>query len=208
MANRWNPRALAELRAKRNSPSLRRAYQIMFPDLKGDDLKRAREWHLFVRFCEAGGLDVDPAEVDMLDPPFPDLKADVFGRPHFFELGEVVQEDWLRALARHEKATGKRPLGPIESPLPVLTVWSPLEVIIGKKMKKRYDPDSKPLSLVLYSERNSPPWDVLQPLIEERRSEIGVSFDSSEFDHLWLYLAHEGRIPFSLSKKNVFTSPP
>jgi len=84
----------------------------------------------------------------MLDPPFPDLKADVFGRPHFFELGEVVQEDWLRALARHEKARGKRPLGPIESPLPVLFLWSPLEVIIGKKMKKRYDPDSKPLSLV------------------------------------------------------------
>ena len=133
MANRWNPRALAELRAKRNSPSLRRAYQIMFPDLKGDDLKRAREWDLFVRFCEAGGLDVDPAEVDMLDPPFPDLKADVFGRPHFFELGEVVQEDWLRALARHEKATGKRPLGPIESPLPSFPYGARLKSSSGRR---------------------------------------------------------------------------
>jgi len=53
VADRWNPRALAELRAKRDSPSMRLAYQIMFLDLKGDDLKRAREWDLFVRFCEA-----------------------------------------------------------------------------------------------------------------------------------------------------------
>ncbi len=156
---------MAELRAKRDSPSLRRAYQIMFLHLKGNDLKRAREWGLFVRFCEAGGLDVDPAEVDMLDPPLPDLKVDVFGRPHFFELGEVVQEDWLHALVRREKAMEKRPLPPIDSPLPVLSAWSPLEVIIDRKMKKRYDPDSKPWSLVLYCERNSPPWDVLKPLI-------------------------------------------
>jgi len=108
-------------------------YQIMFLDLKGDDLKRAREWDLFVRFCEAGGLDVDPAEVDMPDPPFPDLKADVSGRPHFFELGEVVQEDWLGALARHEKAREKRPLGPIESPLPSFPYGARLKSSSGRR---------------------------------------------------------------------------
>jgi hypothetical protein len=51
----------------------------MFYFLSGDDLKRAREWDLFVRFCEAGQLGVDPAEIDMLDPPWPNLKAELFG---------------------------------------------------------------------------------------------------------------------------------
>jgi hypothetical protein len=180
---------------------------MSFLYLRGDDLKRAREWDLFARFCEAGGLDIDPAEVEMLDPPEPDLRAEVFGRPHYFELGEVVQEDWVRALARREKASAKKSLlvDSLLPVLPVLSVWSPLETIIEKKMKKQYAPDSKPLSLVLYSEQNPPPWDLLKPLVEERKSEIGASFDSSIFDHLWLFLANEMRIPFSLSKRHIIT---
>lgn len=87
----WDQRRLAEFRAGRNSLASHRAYDAMFCFLSGDDLKRAREWDLFIRFCEALNLDVDPTEVDMLDPPWPDLKADVSGRSHYFELGEVVQ---------------------------------------------------------------------------------------------------------------------
>jgi hypothetical protein len=55
---------------------------------------------LFIRFCEVLKLDVDPAEVDMLDPPWPDLKADVSRRSHYFEIGEVVQQDWMKAKAQ------------------------------------------------------------------------------------------------------------
>jgi hypothetical protein len=175
---------------------LRRAYQMMLLDLRRDDLKRAREWDLFVRFCEAGGLDIDPAKVEMLDPPWPDLRAEVLGRPHYFELGEVVPEDFLRA----ESKRGKTLRLDYSSVLPV---WEPLESIIKKKMKKRYAPGSEPLSLVLYSERDGSVWDVLRPLVEERRAEVVECFEAGNFDHLWLFLANEGRVPFSLSKKNI-----
>jgi hypothetical protein len=169
----------------------------MFYLLSGDDLKRAREWDLFARFCEVGKLGVDPAEVDMLDPPWPDLRADVFGHSHYFELGEIVQQDWVKALAQQEKKAI------IDSPLPLTAVWSPLESIIQKKATKEYAPQATPLSLLLYSERNAPRWAVLEPLVEERRPEILARFESSVFDHLWLFVANESRIPFSLSKKAI-----
>jgi hypothetical protein len=100
---------------------------------------------LFVRFCEASKLDIDPAEVDMLGPPWPDLKADVFGHSHYFELAEVVQQDWMKAQAQQEK----KPI--IDSPLPSTAVWSPLESIIQKKATKKYAHQATPLSLLLYS---------------------------------------------------------
>jgi hypothetical protein len=103
----------------------------MFYFLSGEDLKTAREWDLFGRFCEASKLNVDPAEVEMLDPPWPDLRVtDIFGCSHYFELGEIVQQDWMRAVAQREKA----PV--ITSPLPLTAVWNPLESIVQKKRQK------------------------------------------------------------------------
>jgi hypothetical protein len=169
----------------------------MFCFLSGDDLKRAREWDLFVRFCEASKLDIDPAEVDMLDPPWPDLKADVFGHSHYFELGEVVQQEWMKAQAQQEK----KPI--IDSPLPLTAVWSPLESIIQKKATKKYAQSATPLSLLLYSERNAPHWAVIEPLVRERKHEIRARFENSVFDRLWLFMANENRIPFSLSRKMI-----
>jgi hypothetical protein len=172
----------------------------MFYFLSGDNLKQAREWDLFVRFCEAGRLDVDPAEVDMLDPPWPDLKAELFGQPHYFELGKIVQQDWMKALAQQKK----KPI--IDSPLPLTAILSPLESIIQKKARKKYAPQATPLSLLLYWEQNAPHWAIIEPLVEERKSEIRASFENSVFDHLWLFVANENRIPFSLSKKMIITS--
>jgi hypothetical protein len=196
LEHKFDPHQFADMRARRSSPSLRRAYQIMFLDLRGDDLKRAREWDLFIRFCEAGRLDINAAEVEMLDPPWPDLTVEVFGRPHYFEMGEVVPQDFLRADSKRGKTLQLEPS-------PLIPVWNPLETIIKKKMAKRYAAGSEPLSLVLYYERNDPIWDVLRPLVEERRAEIVKCFDAGNFDHLWLFLANEKRIPFSLSKRNI-----
>jgi hypothetical protein len=152
------------------------------------------------RFCEAGELGVDPANVDTLDPPWPDLKAEVFGRSHYFELAEIVQQDWMKAQAQQKK----KPI--INSPLPLTLVWSPLESIIRKKVAKKYSPRATPLSLLLYSERNAPPWAMIEPLVEQREPEIRLSFENSVFDHLWLFVANENRIPFSLSKKMIVAS--
>ena len=62
-------------------------------------------------------MEVD--EVEMLDPPWPDLKAVVFGRSHYFELGEVVPEDFLRADSKRGKTLRL-------DPSPLIAVWNPV----------------------------------------------------------------------------------
>jgi hypothetical protein len=174
----------------------------MFHFLTGDDLKCAQEWDLFVRFCEAVRLRVDPAEVEMLDPPWPDLRAaDVFGYSHYFELSEIVQENWMEAIAQWEtQQIANRPL-------PLTRVWSPLESVLQNKARKGYEPEARPLSLLLYWERNAPPWSVVESLIRTREPEIRASFEGSAFDHLWLFMVNENHVPFSLSKKTVVVPP-
>jgi hypothetical protein len=198
---RWDQRRFTESRARRDSPISRQAYQAIFELLSGDDLKQAREWDLFVRFCEAGNLGVDPAEVDMLDPPWPDLKTEISGHLHYFELGEIVQQDWVKAAAQQER----KPIN--HSPLPLTKVWSPLESIIQKKMTKKYAPQAIPLSLLLYWERNAPDWAVIEHLVRERKPDIQASFENSVFDHMWLFMGNENRIPFSLSKRMIIVLP-
>ena len=198
---KWDQRRFADLRAARNSPASHRHYEAMFYFLSGDDLKRAREWDLFVRFCEAGELGVDPADVDMLDPPWPDLHAKPLGNSHYFELGEIVDQDWMKALAQQER----KPI--IDSQLPLTPVLSALESIIQKKVRKKYAPQATPLSLLLYWEQNAPPWAIIEPLRVERKSEIRARFENSVFDHLWLFLANENLVPFSLSNKVIIRPP-
>ncbi len=196
----WNPRHLAELPAKRRrSPAYERAYQARFYLLFGDDRKRAREWDLFLRFCEVGNLEIDPAGVEMLDPPWPDLRAHIFGNLHYFELSEIVQEDWLRAEAQREK----KPFD--DWRLPLTEVSPPLITIIQKKCKKSYAPQATPLSLLLYWERNAPGWNVIEPVVKEREPDIRAIFEKSAFDHLWLFMGYENRIPLQMSKTNVIS---
>lgn len=103
----------------------------------------------------------------------------------------------MKARAQQEK----RPT--IDSRLPLTAVWDPLESIIQKKVTKKYAQQARPLSLLLYSERNAPHWAVIEHLVEKRKHEIRASFENSVFDHLWLFMANENRIPFSLSKKTI-----
>lgn len=194
---KWNQHYFAEVRARRRNPASHRAYDGLFQSLSGDDLKRAREWDLFVRFCEAGTLDIDPDGVEMLDPPWPDLRADILGGLHYFELAEVVQEDWMKSEAQNDK----KPI--IDSPLPLAEIWSPLESIIRKKVKKTYDQQATPLSLLLYWERNAPSWMVIESFVKEREPEIRANFERSVFDHMGLFMGHENRVGFWLSKKNI-----
>lgn len=198
---RFDQRRFAEVRARLGSPASYRAYEAMLQFLSREDLKRHQEWDLFVRFCEAAERRVNPADVEMLDPPWPDLRADASGHSHYFELGEIVQENWMkvRSQGRRQWIDGE--------PLPLTAVWSPLESILRKKMKKGYEPKARPLSLLLYWERNAPPWSVIASLLKTREPEIRAHFEGSVFDHLWLFMVDENHVPFSLSRKTVVVPP-
>jgi hypothetical protein len=163
------------------------------------DLKAFREWEMFISFCRSAGFAVDPAETVMLDPsssspPPPDLQCNINGLPHFFELGEIIQQDIAWALSRLESQ-------PITEPhMPLDTGLEPLEIILDKKLKKVYDPQARPLSLLLYYAYGPEFWRFLKPLVAQKAVELRSRFQASTFRSIYLYDAANQEILLDFSQ--------
>ena len=150
--------------------SLRRAYQMMFLDFRGDELKRSGEWNLFVRFCKGGGPDMTQPRSKC------SIRRGLISRSKCSDCGiisscaRLCQKIFFERIQRASERGKTLQLEPSR----LIAVGNPLEAIIKKKMKKRHASASAQLSLVLYYERSDPIWDVLRPLVEEeeRRSSI------------------------------------
>lgn len=201
---KWNPGRFWDLyglqpNGLQPSPARLLAYQAHRELLAKRDLKLLREWEIFRKFCQAAELGVEPEDVVMLDPSSsrpapPDLKCQLAAGPHFFELGEIVQQNAARvsaSLARRLIAGGRMPL---------VRIWDPLEKMLTKKLKKTYDPEARPASLVLYYANGPSFWELLRPLIAERAADIQIRFELSVFDSMWLFDATTGGVLFCFSR--------
>ena len=166
------------------------------------NLQLLSEWEIFVRFCQAEGLTVDPADVVMLDPnssrpPPPDLECHLAGKSHFFELGEIIQEDIAKALAPHTRRQIT------EARIPLARVWDPLERMLTKKLNKVYNSQARPISLLLYYASSPSFWKYLQPIVREREEAIQMIFERSVFDSMWLFDAAKNEILCYFSRSSV-----
>lgn len=199
---KWSPIPFAHLSRLRPSPDRRRAYEAQQSLLTSRDLKLLREWEIFVRFCQVEGMAADPANVVMLDPnsshpPPPDLQCHLAGESHFFELGEIIQEDIAKASALHTRRSIT------EARLPLARIWDPLERMLTKKLNKVYNLQARPLSLLLYYASSPSFWRHLQPIVSEIKEEIQMIFEASVFDSMWLFDATKYEILFYLSRSSA-----
>jgi len=146
---KWSPKEFAHILRLPESPAKRRAYQATQQMLDKSGMKALREWETFTSFCQVAGFVIEPAGVVMLDPnssspPPPDLRCNIDGLPHFFELGEIIQQDIARALSRLESRPIAEPRMPLDMGL------EPLEIILNKKLDTCYVAEARPISLLLY----------------------------------------------------------
>jgi len=185
------------------TPATRRVYDAQKILAGEQNAKIIREWEIFVIFCQSVKLDIEPGGIEMLDPnssspPPPDLRCRLDGEHHYVELGEIVQEDLVRAVA-----PGARKL--IRDSIPITKVLTPLETMIEKKLSKSYCPTARPLSLLLYYDRGAPFWEQLQPLVREREEAILALTEGSSFQSIWLFDARRRKVlaTFSASAVNI-----
>jgi hypothetical protein len=192
---KWDPRPFVHLSKLPASPASRRAGQAARILLDKSGKKLLREWETFTRFCRAAGLAIEPADVVMLDPNSsnpspPDLKCSIEDVAHFFELGEVIQQDIAWALSR-----------PIfEAHLPLAQIWDSLEIMLAKKLKKNYDPEARPVSLLLYYASGPSFWEFLRPIVAEKSAEVQTTLESSVFDSVFVFDAINDEILFRFSR--------
>jgi hypothetical protein len=196
---KWSPQAFVHILKLPDSTAKRRAYQALKELLDKSGRKALREWETFTSFCQAAGFAIDPADVVMLDPstsspPPPDLKCNIGGLPQFFELGEIIQQDIAWALSRHESQAV------VEPHLPLDTCLEPLEIILNKKLNNTYDPQARPISLLLYYAYGPIFWKLLRPLVVQKTVEFRARFEASVYSSIYLYDATKQEILFDFSQ--------
>jgi len=199
----WDHRKFVDLqRLRLSGPTGRRAYRAARELLGARACKRLREWEVFWAFCQSTGLTAAVADVIMLDanssrPPPPDLECQFHDGVHFFELGEVVQQDVAKARAGVKERTIAKKL------VPLRRIWDPLEEILTKKLKKDYNLEARPASLLLYYARQSPFWRLLRPLVLAKAPNIQRIFEPSVFASVWLFDATTNEVLCSFSRSRA-----
>ena len=202
-AEKWDHRKFVDLQKLRfSSPAGRRAYKANQTLMGARGCKRLREWEVFWAFCRATGLTTAVVDVIMLDanssrPAPPDLECQFHDGVHFFELGEVVQQGVAKARAAVKERAIANELEPLRR------IWDPLEKILAKKLKKEYNPEARPVSLLLYYARQSSFWTLLRPLVLAKAPDIQKIFELSIFASVWLFDATTDEILCSFSRSRA-----
>jgi hypothetical protein len=118
---------------------------------------------------------------------------------HFFELGEVVQQDAAKAGAAVKKRNIAKEL------VPLRRIWDPLEEILTKKLNKDYNQEARPASLLMYYARQSSFWALLRPLVLAKAPNIQGIFEPSVFASVWLFDATTNEVLCSFSRSRAPT---
>jgi hypothetical protein len=218
----WDPVPFARVLKSPPTPQRQRAYEALQKLLQGIDhydrrlRKSFEEWEVFLLFCNAEGLQVDPATVEMLDPnpsrpSPPDLRCNLNGKPHYFELVEILQS----AIAEYHAHLFPAPSSSKPTPVPVVVpsdvagkviqprfsmaeVWETFYSAIAKKCGKSYAKNARPISLLLYFHRVDSFWQLLEPLVGEKRVDLKALLKNSEFDAIWVFDANAHRVLWTL----------
>lgn len=72
--------------------------------------------------------------------------------------------------------------------------------MLTKKLRKEYDAEARPTSLVLYYDRDRSNWEFLQPLVLEKAADVQIRFERSVFDSMWLFDVTIGEVLFYFSR--------
>jgi hypothetical protein len=184
-SHKWTPELFARISTLPDSPMKRSAYLSARELLGPQDSKLLREWEVFASFCLAGGLAIEPAHVAMLDPnssnpPPPDLRCVLAGEPHFFELGEIYQQDIAKAWSPTSRAV-------VVTHDPLVRIADALFEMLAKKVGKAYNPQARPISLLLYYDNVPSFWRFLRPLVSQRAEDLRDICRAGIFDSIYLF---------------------
>lgn len=143
----------------------------------GAQEQRIEESTIFSGFVKASGL---PAEHFANDkPPFPDIRAVIFGTTYYFELGEITDQGLAWATADALK-TG-------EITGCAFSQLDPLLRMFRNKCAARYNTNGAPVDLILYYSKQRPYEPLLYEHLKAYADEMRSLIANSQFSRIWLY---------------------
>lgn len=173
----------------------------LWNSLSSEQKQQTAESLVFISFATATDLLADPFMHDNESPPRPDIRTSIDGQDYYFELGEIVDEDLAKNIARSRK------LGLVSGCR--LSQVDPLVKMLKQKCEKKYETDGAPVDLLLYYWRQGPYQTTIDNYLAGTRRDIEESLRKSQFDKIWIYGWESEKVLWtSLSRTMAAVEPP
>ena len=182
----WNP---AEFHDNYSRMPIDEAERQVWDGLTPGQRKVYGEWRTMNKFAEVCGLGIDPKTVESRNPPEPDCLCEISAKKHYFELGEVTDQDLAQQAGIAAKNKQENFSGPYSQLEPLMRIFT-------QKCAKSYLANGLPVHLLLhYAVGHHVPHAVLvQGEIGKRKTDIVSQLRQSAFRSVWIYDAWDNRV--------------
>jgi hypothetical protein len=143
-----------------------------------DQRKAFIEMSVFKSFAAVSGLAIDEGSTESVDPPNPDIRCTISGKPHWFELGQIISETVAQKISPKQRAIG----GAFS-----FSQEKPFVEIMRKKAKKTYETQGIPVDLVLHFDLRLGSKSVVLRQIEKHDGLLKSLASVGPFARIWIY---------------------
>jgi hypothetical protein len=163
-----------------------RAQRAAYEALSNSKKTELEELEVFDAFAAVAQVDVDSGSGVNSQSPEPDIRCEVRGEVHYFELGEITDQSVARCTAdalRYDEPRGT-----------AFSQNEPFAYIIGKKRSRTYTTNGAPVELVLYYRNQSPPFPShFAELLASSMADLEALVSSGPFQRVWILTLRKGR---------------
>lgn len=141
-------------------------------------VQEAREMSIFQAFVVAAELPLDHGTARNAKPPFPDIGCTVSGKPHWFELGEIIPREVAEKVNPKRRAVG----GGFS-----ISQDSPFTQVVEKKTSSTYETQGAPVDLVLHFDLRLGSKSVVLGQIQQQAELLRSLVMDGLFQRVWIY---------------------
>ena len=123
--------------------------------------------------------------------PLPDIGCTISGKPHYFELGEIISEDVAEAV--NPKRWGRDPGFSFSQENPFL-------YIVAKKATRTYTTDGAPVDLILHFDLKLGSRGVIDGLIQKHGERLKNLVTDGPFLGVWIYDSYTNFVVWSAAR--------
>jgi hypothetical protein len=143
-----------------------------------EERKRTIEMAIFKSFASASGIGMDEGSAINHPPDAPDVRCTISGKPRWFELGQIINE---------EVAAKINPKRQASTPGFSFSQEDPFVEIITKKKSKTYQTAGDPVDLVLHFDLRLGSKSVVLGQIEKHADLLESLLADGSFSGVWIF---------------------
>ncbi len=146
--------------------------------MSNEERKRNLEMTAFRSFTSVSGLVIDEGSVTNEQPPKPDIRCTISGKPRWFEMAQIISEK-VAANINLKGHASKRGFS--------FNQEDPFVDVVRKKLTKRYETGGAPVDLILHFNLRLGKSSVVRNLIQRYSVLLDSLVSTGPFARVWIF---------------------